>query len=583
VARQAVRPERTARGLPARVPWRRLAWPALFVLLAAGAALLIHETRGTTFWFDEWEFVIDRSGNDPETFLSPHGEHLSLVPIAIYKLLLATAGMDHYLLYRLIVIGLHLLCAALVFVYVRRRVGPLLGLLAATLVVTLGPGWQNFLWPFQMAWLISLAAGLGALMLLERVDRRGDVGASVLLGVSLASSGLGLPIMAGLAVDLGLARRRLRDAWIVLAPLALYVPWWIAYRPAGVIRHQIVLALDFSADSAAAVMNALTGLTQAPLGGPASTLEWGRPLAVAAVALLVWRLVTMARVPARVWALVTIIVSFWVLTGLRRAGLAVGNESRYVYVGVFFALPLIADLARGAALPTRLAPVAVAAVALVAVTNLGDLRDAGRFLRQAATYTRADLAALELGRGRVGDDYVATRMTGYPLIVIRAGRYFRAVDRYGSPAYTPAELATAPEPARRIADGELAKIAGVALVPSAPGGEGAAPTVDAAVGGTAREKGSCVTFTPAPVAAPGAATELQLTVPAGGLAVTAHDAPLTVGVRRFAAGFDRQPLGRLAAGATATLRIAADSVPQPWHAQIVPQGRVTACGLGTAR
>jgi hypothetical protein len=195
------RTERAARRLSTWTASRGLAWLVLGLLLAAMAALLVHETRGTMLWFDEWEYVIDRPNADLDTFLDPHGEHLSLIPIAIYKLLLATFGMSDHLPFRALVIALHLGCVALLFAYALARVGTLPALAVATLMLTLGPAWQNFLWPFQIAWLISLAAALGALIMLDRRDRAGDVVACGLLGVALASSGLGVPIAAGLAVD----------------------------------------------------------------------------------------------------------------------------------------------------------------------------------------------------------------------------------------------------------------------------------------------------------------------------------------------------------------------------------------------
>src|SRR5439155_13023036 len=73
-----------------------LGWVALGVLLVAGAVVLLHQIRGTTFWFDEWVWVAERHGSGLHSLLEPHNEHFSLVPVAIYKLLFATAGLDHY-------------------------------------------------------------------------------------------------------------------------------------------------------------------------------------------------------------------------------------------------------------------------------------------------------------------------------------------------------------------------------------------------------------------------------------------------------------------------------------------------------
>ena len=75
------------------------------------------------------------------------------------------------------------------------------------------PAWQNILWPFQVGWLLSLAAGLGALLALDRGDRRGEAAACALVALSLASSGIGVAIAAGVLVDV--LWRRPRAAWIV--------------------------------------------------------------------------------------------------------------------------------------------------------------------------------------------------------------------------------------------------------------------------------------------------------------------------------------------------------------------------------
>jgi hypothetical protein len=180
----------------------------LVILLACAGAFLLHETRGTTLWFDEWSWAFERRGDGLASLLEPHNEHLSLVPVAIYKVLFATAGLENHLPYRALVIAGHLACTALLFAYVRQRAGNLLGLLAAALLLFLGPGWHNILWPFQVGWLLSLAAGIGSLLLLDRRDRVGRVAACGLLGLSLISSGIGLVVAAGALVELLWSRER---------------------------------------------------------------------------------------------------------------------------------------------------------------------------------------------------------------------------------------------------------------------------------------------------------------------------------------------------------------------------------------
>ena len=130
------------------------------------------------------------------TFLEPHNEHLSLVPVAVYKLLFVTVGIDDYAPYRTAVLLVHVLCVALLFLLVRRRVGDLLGAIVVLPILFLGTAWQDLLWPFQIGYLASVAAGLGMLLALERRDRAGDIVASVLIAVALASSSIGLPFVA---------------------------------------------------------------------------------------------------------------------------------------------------------------------------------------------------------------------------------------------------------------------------------------------------------------------------------------------------------------------------------------------------
>ena len=102
--------------------------------------------------------------------------------------------------------------------------------LAGTLpILVLGPAWDDLLWPFQLGFFASMSAGLGALLAFERRDRRGDLVACALLVVAISFSSLGLPFIAGAAVLVGWDRNRLRRAWIVAVPAALYALWWLGW------------------------------------------------------------------------------------------------------------------------------------------------------------------------------------------------------------------------------------------------------------------------------------------------------------------------------------------------------------------
>jgi hypothetical protein len=559
-----------------RLESSRLAWIALALLLAVTAVFLLRETRGNTFWVDEWDWALRRRGDDIGTFLRPHNEHLSLVPLVLYRILFATAGMPDYAPYRVMGIGAHLLVVLLLFVYARRRIGGLPALLAASVMLLLGPAWQDIIWPFQVGTLISLAAGIGALLALDREDRLGDLLACALLTLTLASSGIGLPVVIGVAVELAW-RRRLRAAWIVAFPVALYALWWLGYQQSALDRHNIVLTPGYAVDSAASALSALTGLAGPVNGDGSVTLGWGRPLLVVAAAAVIWRLGRIAPVPARVWALLAMAVSFWLLTGLRRAQISTPYESRYLYVSGLFLLLVAVELARGVPWTRRALAVATAVTVAIVVANFGDLRDGARYLHAQAPQERAVLGALELTRQTVDPDATLGRFPGYPFVVIPAGLYFAAADELGSPAMSAAEIAAAPEDSRRLADVQLHDLLGVETVPGAvpPGDEGP-PAIDAETAGSTVRRGSCLRFEPDASRPPGVTPALDVTVPESGLLIRALGGPVTVSARRFAIAF-AVPLGTVTGAAT--LRIDRDLSRAPWHVRTAPAAAVDVCGL----
>ena len=215
-------------GRPAPRP-SRAGWLALAGIVAVAFAMLLYLGRTTSFFYDEWDWVLGRREWDLDALLAPHNEHLSLAPVLVFKALFSTVGTDSYVPYRVAGLVVHCGVAVLLFAYARRRVGDLLALGAAATILFLGTAWQDVLWPFQMGYLGSLAAGIGALLALDREDRRGDVTAAVLLAVALASSSLGIPLLLALAVEvLGRPDRRARW-WIVVAPALLYAAWYIGY------------------------------------------------------------------------------------------------------------------------------------------------------------------------------------------------------------------------------------------------------------------------------------------------------------------------------------------------------------------
>jgi hypothetical protein len=551
---------------------------AVALLLVLVGAWLMYETRGTTLWFDEWLWALEHRDNSLRGFIAPHNGHPTLIPVVIYRLLFATVGIDQSAPYRAVGIAGHLLVVALLYVYSARRAGAGIGLLAAGAILLLGSGWQNIIWPLQIGWSISIACGLGALLALDRRDRAGDIAACVLLVICVAACGPGVAIAAGILVEV-VRERGLRSAWIVAVPLALFAVWWLVYQDSGTVRRELALAPGFAADSAAATFSALAGLAGPLIGDDPTTLAWGRPLAVVTFALLLWRLWRFGTVPTRALTLLAILAAFWFLTAIQRAGIFPAASSRYVYVAGVFVVALVVELLSGVALSRRAWLVIGAAAVLIAIANVGNMRTGARFLREQSLLTRTGLAALEIARPVVRPGAPVTGIAGYPLVVVHAGDYFRLERDLGSPAASVQELANAPESARRAADDELTTVHRIGLTPTSPApNRGAAPAVDALVGGRATRSGGCVEFAPAGAGPAQPQPALELTVPARGLVLTARGGGATVTIRRFADAFPDDPLGRISPGASGLLTIRPDRASQPWHVRVAPEARVTACG-----
>src|SRR3954451_23563343 len=106
-------------------------WHVLTAGLALAAALLLYETRGLIFYYDEWDFLLRRHGSDARTVLAAHNAQPPLVPVAVWKAWLTLFGTAHYLPYRLLSIAVHLTTCVLVYLVARRRVGAVYALVPA--------------------------------------------------------------------------------------------------------------------------------------------------------------------------------------------------------------------------------------------------------------------------------------------------------------------------------------------------------------------------------------------------------------------------------------------------------------------
>jgi hypothetical protein len=408
-----------------RVPHARLIAVTAALL---GCAAILWFSRTYTFYFDEWTFITSAPDWTLATYFQPHNEHPSMLFRAVYAALLNTVGLRSYLPYMAVLLLGHLANVMLLFELVRRRAGEGIAIAAAALLLTLGAGWEDVLWAFQMAWLASVACGLGALILLGSPAK--TLFAIALLAASLAFSGIGAVFAIAVSVQLLLTPGRRREL-LWLAPVAVaLVTWWIAFGRFGEHPNPQPGLANLLLDP----LYAAWGLGQAAAGLIGEGGASGPPLLVAALGAVAWRWRRHGADPFTIGTAAGL-VGFYLVTGLTRAqlGYQQSGSSRYVYIGALLWLVLLADAARSLPWRGTWRPALVACI-FVAWFSSSVLLFAFATAKTVLTQRQvADYYALEAMRS----DPCLDPAGAVDLLVMPAetspALYYRAVDRYGDP------------------------------------------------------------------------------------------------------------------------------------------------------
>ena len=545
----------------------RRANPAIVLFAGAAATsaiLLILWQSRLDFLIDEWDPLIHRNGFTAHSLLDQHANHLIIGPVLIYKAIQHTLGMDSQVPYAVASVILFIASVAMLFVYLRRRLGDWVALAAVLPVLVMGTAYEDLLSTFQMSYTGSVAFGIGALLAIERDDRRGDVLTCILLLASLAFAEVALGFTAAVIVAIALQGGQLRRAWVPAIPIVLYAAWYVTFRHDGLYTpnslsvHNIATSFPYVLDGFASSLGSFFGLGSV-VQSSTGAIAWGRPLLVLVIALVcVWGL--RSGRPFRGWVLVPAVagVTFWVLTAANYNFARPPYAGRYQYVGAVFLLLIAAEL--GARWRPRLDMlVAIFAVAAAAALgNFGALRDGYRAKEAVSSTVRGGLSGLEIAANTVAPSFVLTPedsdVNSFGLLT--AKDYLPAVMDFGSPAYTQGELAEAPEAAREAADKVMAAALPIRFQPL-----GVVPR--------SRLLGRCTLITPS------RGTSVAVLPPGGALLDGAPGASEQLRLRRFAASSFPVSLGTLRG--VARLEIPRDASARPWELQVIGTGSVGVC------
>ncbi len=439
-------------------------WIVLALAVAVASVVVLSFESDLTFFQDTWAFLMHRADWSANSLFEPHNEHIVVLDVVIQKLLLEIFGMTSALPEFITMTVLLAVAAVLLFVYVRRRAGDWPAVMAAVLLLFAGPAWQVLLWPFEMVFVGSIAAGIAMLLALEREDRRGDVLACIALVVCFGFSTLGISFALAAIVEWLLAwrgGRGWRRAWYWLLPCFLFLIWYVGWGHTAekhLSLHNVLHAPEYLAEGVASSLATLFGVSNVSVLGQGSP-GWGWAILVAILALIGWGLLRRHRFSASVLPPLVALASFWLLAG---ANYIIGREaisSRYAYAGSALLLLVLADLLKGVRLRDRRLAAAVLGAAgvvvlVAAVANIEPLREGRDYFREQTVVTRSDLAGMEIAHKTIAPSFeLSPEIAGTPsLIDVFADEYFPVEHAHGSPAYDESELAGAAPFGRKQAD-----------------------------------------------------------------------------------------------------------------------------------
>ena len=461
-----------------RSPWLRR---SLIALSAVTFAAVVYLTSYKNFFYDEWDFVTAYRPSQSTSILLPHNEHWSTIPILVWKGLFALFGLRTHIPYEAAAAAGHVACVLLLFELIRRRSGVLPAFAAALILLVLGTGATDIVNAFQLTWTLSIAFGLTAMLVIDSSPSswswRRIAALTALLLSSLMSSGIGLGFLVAVAVQLLLDPGRRRLLLAVLGALGVYLVWFAAYGAGGspcggcptaigAIRSidpaYLLDVVRFELLSLTASVAGLIGLTV--FGLPALLV---RAIFVAFVGLLAWSWYQREGLESWEVGLLAGLLAQFTLVAIVRARLQVvaATDPHYVYVGVVYLLPLVANALKRVPWRPMLRPALVVVLALIVWSNAALLVQQALVQRDLMQAENTELRVVELFRG-APDMALNTPLDKQIMPQLTAARYYSAIDELGSPVSgsVPASL---DKLSPNAADRQLVSLFGAALTVTA--------------------------------------------------------------------------------------------------------------------
>lgn len=420
------------------------------MIVAVSCWKIATNARGLTFFFDEWDFLVHRDLS-VDGLLLPHNGHLSTLPVIAYVLLRAIFGTDSYFPYQAVGVIVHVItCVAAARMSNRRST--LLGIGLLPVLLLLGSGWQNILWPFQIGMMGALLFGLLAVNEASSDYPRDRTVAWVCLSLLCAGGGVAV---AGVVLISFLCRRQWRLTRLLAPVLFCYGLWYLVYGESQTQSGNLAKTPTYVLNSAV--------WSSAGIGS--WSFHAGRIVLVVVMILVGVTSVLRRRTAATRASLLLLLMLFitWALTGISRAHLAEPQASRYVYVGAIV-LVSCTGIALSNLSTWRVLPVLVCLLVFVLPSSVSQMDRGASGLRDTSTYVRSALAAIDLTKVRPEKDFSVDQRA--PQLSVFA--YDRLSRRYGRVGFSVDDLRKLPDLYQATTDNMLNRL-GATVIGQADG------------------------------------------------------------------------------------------------------------------
>lgn len=379
---------------------RRLPVWLLGLAMLLAIPLIVHWQRGIGITRDEWQFLLYRDSLSPSTLLEPFAGHLMPLTTAFLRLEQMVFGGPARVPLAVVSIAAHMAVVALSFVYMRSRVGEWWAAAGALLILFLGTGYELIVWPFNFGWLVSMAAGIGAVIVFERPDStRTRVAAALLLTLSFAGNNIGAVFALAIAVGILYKDTRRRALAVTLIPFGLFIVWWLLHPGSDPGMHVKAWPMWI----ATLVEGTGEGLIGHTIGGGVN--DWGAPIAVLAIVAGAVEVGRRREIPVSLAVGLMLPAAFILLVTLGRGGRSDPIASRYIYTLFVLALLALAEVYRGRRMETAGTFIVIAPlVAFCVASNLVVMGQGALGLRVGAAMDKQYATATLLVGRSVADD-----------------------------------------------------------------------------------------------------------------------------------------------------------------------------------